>query len=248
VNTVITHRNRWALLAALVAPLCLCAVLVPFRATFTNAAAAVLLIAVVVAVAVAGRRFAGIVATVSSALWFDFFLTVPYDRFEISHRNDIETMVCILVVGIIVTDWAARSRHHFQASNDTSGFVGMIHDLAALGAGSESVDAIIERAQTSIAELLELRSCRFEEQIADPPLARIGPQGEVLHVGLLWPVDNIGIPGPQAEILAQWRGHVVGRFVLTPTPGLPVSVERRMVATSLAELAAAALLESRPVG
>jgi hypothetical protein len=151
-------------------------------------------------------------------------------------------------VGIIVTEWAARSRHHFQASNDTSGFVGMIHDLAALGAGSESVDAIIERAQTSIAELLELRSCRFEEQIADPPLARIGPQGEVLHVGLLWPVDNIGIPGPQAEILAQWRGHVVGRFVLTPTPGLPVSVERRMVATSLAELAAAALLESRPVG
>jgi hypothetical protein len=220
VKVIISHRNRWAVLAALVAPLGLCALLVPLRASFTNSAAALLLVAVIAAVAVAGRRFAGFVASVSSALWFDFFLTRPYDQFAISHRNDIETMVCILVVGFIVTELAARSRHHFEASNETS----------------------------SLSQLLELRDCRFEAHMSDPPLARIGPSGEVTHVGLLWPVDNIGIPGPQAEILAQWRGHVMGRFVLTPTPGLPVSIERRAVATSLAELVAAALLESRPVG
>lgn len=247
-KVIISHRNRWAVLAALVAPLGLCALLVPLRASFTNSAAALLLVAVIAAVAVAGRRFAGFVASVSSALWFDFFLTRPYDQFAISHRNDIETMVCILVVGFIVTELAARSRHHFEASNETSDFVDMIHGLAVLGAGSESLETIIERAESSLSQLLELRDCRFEAHMSDPPLARIGPSGEVTHVGLLWPVDNIGIPGPQAEILAQWRGHVMGRFVLTPTPGLPVSIERRAVATSLAELVAAALLESRPVG
>ena len=247
-KAVTKYRNRWALLAAVVAPLGLCALLVPFRSSFTNSAAALLLVAVIVAVAVAGRRFAGFVASVSSALWFDFFLTKPYDQFVISHRNDIETMVCILVVGFIVTELAARSRHHFQASNETSDFVDMIHGLAVLGAGSESLESIIERAETSLSQLLDLRACKFEVNISDPPLARIVPSGEVTHVGLLWPVDNIGIPGPQAEILAQWRGHVVGRFVLTPTPGLPVSIERRAVATSMAELVAAALLEARPVG
>jgi hypothetical protein len=248
VEAIISYRNRWAVLAALVAPVGLCALLVPFRATFTNSAAALLLVAVIAATAVAGRRFAGFVASVSSALWFDFFLTKPYDQFVISHRNDIETMVSILVVGIIVTELAARSRHHLEASNETSDFVDMIHGLAVLGAGSESLQTIIERAESSLSQLLELRERRFEAHASDPPLARIGPSGEVTHVGLLWPVDNIGIPGPEAEILAQWRGHVMGRFVLTPTPGLPVSIERRAVATSLAELVAAALLESRPVG
>jgi hypothetical protein len=39
----------------------------------------------------------------------------------------------------------------------------------------------------------------------------------------------------------------MGRFVLTPTPGRPVSLERRVVAQSLAELVGAALYDRRPV-
>jgi hypothetical protein len=247
VKAVLKHRSWWALLAGLAAPLTLSAVLVPFRGSFANAAAALLLVGVVAAVAVAGNRVTGLVASLSSALWFDFFLTRPYDRFVISHRNDIETTVCLLVVGLVVTELAARSRHHFRAANEGSHFVEMIHSLADLAAGTEPIDQIVERASASLRSLLELRECRFEEGLVEPPLARIGSDGEVLHVGLLWPVDNIGIPGPEAEILAQWRGQVMGRFVLTPTPGRPVSLERRVVAQSLAELVGAALYDRRPV-
>jgi hypothetical protein len=41
--------------------------------------------------------------------------------------------------------------------------------------------------------------------------------------------------------VAQWRGREVGRFVLTPTPGVPVSRERRVAAVSLVDLVAATL-------
>jgi hypothetical protein len=247
VKAVLKHRSWWALLAGLAAPLTLSAVLVPFRGSFANAAAALLLVGVVAAVAVAGNRFTGLVASLSSALWFDFFLTRPYERLVISHRSDIETTACLLVVGLAVTELAARSRHHFRAANEGSDFVEMIHSLTDLASGTEPIDAIVERASDSLRSLLELRECRFEEQLAKPPLARIEADGEVLHVGLLWPVDSIGIPGPEAEIIAQWRGQVMGRFVLTPTPGRPVSLERRVVAQSLAELVGAALYDRRPV-
>ena len=68
-----------------------------------GSAAALVLVAVVVAVAADGDRLAGFVAAVSAALSFDFFLTVPYERFSRSHRADIETAISLFVVGMDVT-------------------------------------------------------------------------------------------------------------------------------------------------
>jgi hypothetical protein len=76
-------------------------------------------------------------------------------------------------------------------------------------------------------------------------MARILIDGEVLHVGMHWPVDELGIPGPEAEIVTQWRGRTLGRFVLTPTPGEPVSQERRAVAALLGTIVAAGLATAR---
>jgi hypothetical protein len=68
-------RDRLAVLAALVVPVAVAAVLVPFRASIPNTDAALALVLVVVAVAANGYRLAGILAAVSTAVWFDFFLT-----------------------------------------------------------------------------------------------------------------------------------------------------------------------------
>jgi K+-sensing histidine kinase KdpD len=46
------------------------------------------------------------------AVWFDFFLTQPYERFTITRRTDIETTVLLLVIGVAVTEiavWGAAS-------------------------------------------------------------------------------------------------------------------------------------------
>ena len=103
----------------------------PFRSSFANTASALILVAVIVAVAALGNRVSGFVATVSATLWFDFFLTRPYEKLAITHRPDIETALSLFVVGIIVTELAARNRHH-HATAEEADFVGLIHDVSEL--------------------------------------------------------------------------------------------------------------------
>jgi hypothetical protein len=225
---------------AVTAPLAVTAVLIPFRASFTNAGAALILVAVVVAVSVAGSRVSGVVASASSALWFDVFLTRPYEKLAISHRPDVESTICLLAVGLVVSELAARSRHHFRVSSEESRYVAMVRELMDL-AQDTTGDRLIERTKPMLRDLLDLRDCRFDVRPSSPPRARILASGDVVHVGLRWPVEESGIPGPQAEILTQWRGRMLGRFVITPTPGVPVSQERRAVAALLATVVAAAV-------
>jgi hypothetical protein len=215
------------------------AVLVPFRTNFTNAGAALILVAVIVTLSLGGTRFTGFVASAFSALWFDFFLTRPYDELSISHRPDVETTICLLVVGLMVSELAARLRHLLRVSSEEENYVAMVRELTELAQNSPKT--LIERADDMLMEVLDLRACRFEAQPSDPPMARVLSSGEVVHVGMHWPVNAMGIPGPEAEIAAQWRGRFVGRFVITPTPGASISEERRAVAALLATIVASGL-------
>jgi len=245
VQRVIRYRAHLMIATSLLAPLALALVLVPLRDSFATPAAALVMLAVVVAVAVAGGRVDGLLASVSAALWFDFLLTRPHQRLAISHRGDLETTVALLVVGAIVSELAARNRHHLRSSSEASNYVTMVHDLAQRAANATPVPEVIARASIMLTELLTLRSCRYEPVAPEPPLARIVSDGQVIHVGLHWPVREIGIPGPEAEIAVQWCGQRLGRFVLTPTPGRPVSRERRIVAVALVDVVAATLASRR---
>ena len=66
-------RDRLAVLAALVVPVVVAVILVPFRSSIPNTDAALVMILVVVAVAANGYRLAGILAALSVAVWFDFW-------------------------------------------------------------------------------------------------------------------------------------------------------------------------------
>ncbi|MGA7834361.1 MAG: DUF4118 domain-containing protein [Acidimicrobiales bacterium] len=234
--------RQWVMLVlALAGPLVVAAVIEPFRSQFAGSAAALIFIAVIVALSVVGNRVVGFVATLSSVVWFDFFLTRPYERLAISHRPDLETAICLLVVGLMVTELAARTLHYSRVSNEESEFISEVQRLSEFANGPATGDEVISRAIPSLVWLLGLRECHFDVDLVDPPLARIGPRGEVVHVGLQWPVDQMGIPGPEAEIVVQWRGYRLGRFVLTPTPGEPISRERRVVAVLVANVVAATL-------
>ena len=67
VRNDLQHRDRLAVAGGVVAPIVIAAVLVPFRGTFANTAAALVMVLVIVAVAVSGKRVAGVVASLSSA-------------------------------------------------------------------------------------------------------------------------------------------------------------------------------------
>jgi K+-sensing histidine kinase KdpD len=86
-------------------------VLLPWRGSWSNTNVALLLVVAVVAVAAAGSRLAGALAAVSAAVWFDFFFTLPYERFTISHSADVTTFVLLLAVGLAVSQLAAWARH-----------------------------------------------------------------------------------------------------------------------------------------
>lgn len=237
------YRDQIAFAAAVVLPLGVAAVLVPFRADFANTASALILVAVIVAVAALGNRFSGFVATVGATLWFDVFLTQPYGRLAITHRPDIETAVCLFVVGIIVTELAARSRHHHASATEEADHVGLIYDTSELVASGATAAEVCERVRSALVALLHLRACRYETA-PDPsarPMMRLEHDGQVLLGGRVWGVDRMGLPGPEIELLVQHRGHVLGRFVLTPTPGLEVPLQPRVVAVALADQVGASL-------
>ena len=103
-------RDRAAVLAGLLAPLAASAILLPWRPSWSNTNVALLLVVVVVAVAAIGNRFAGALAAVSAAAWFDFFFTRPYERFTIHGSTDITTAILLLAVGLAVSQLAARAR------------------------------------------------------------------------------------------------------------------------------------------
>jgi len=90
-----TRKGPLVNLCGVLAPLIVAACLVPARAALAGTAAALILVAVVAAVAILGSRLAGVLAAASSGLWFDFFLTRPYERLAISHRADLETTISL---------------------------------------------------------------------------------------------------------------------------------------------------------
>src|SRR6202044_1905679 len=180
-------RTRLAVLAGVAAPLALAAVLVPFRAGFPNTDAALAMLLVVVAVAANGDRLAGVLAAVSTAVWFDFFLTQPYERFTITRRADIETTVLLLIIGVAVTEIAVWGHRQRAAASRRSGYLAGINDAARTVAAGSSAAALPDQVSDQLARLLSLRSCEFQYGRAglDQP-GRIERDGRVTVAGASW--------------------------------------------------------------
>jgi hypothetical protein len=221
-------------ICGLVLPLAVSAALIPARSTLANTAAALVLVAVIAGVAIFGSRVSGILASISSGVWFDFFLTRPYERFTINQRADLETTISLLVVGVIVTELAARSRYHRAVAGEEADYVNLIHEIGEMVAIGELAGNVVQRACEALVGLLDLRSCRYE---SGPP-AQHRPtvlfDGRVLNAGAIWGISSLGLPGPEVDLPVNFGGRTVGRFVLVPTPGAPIKPQRLIVAVAIA--------------
>ncbi len=213
----------------------------PFRSTFAATASALVFVAVIVAVAVVGNRTAGILATVSSTLWFDFFLTRPYERLAIADRADVETAVSLFIVGVVVTELAARNRHHHSVATEEADLIGLIYRFSELVAAGAPETEVIALTRQELIALLGLRDCRFEHGGGERPRLTLEHDARVFLGGNLCAVEDVGLPGPEIDLFVHTRGRVAGRFVLTPTPGLPVPYQQRVVAVALTDQVGTAL-------
>jgi Domain of unknown function (DUF4118) len=221
-------------ICGLVLPAAVSAALVPARASLANTAAALVLVAVIAGIAIFASRAAGIIASVSSGIWFDFFLTRPYERFAISQRADLETTISLFVVGLIVTELAARSRHHRTVAGEEADYIHLIHEIGEMVAIGELSGIVVERASEDLIGLLSLRSCTYEAGTPAPHRPTVLFDGRVLNAGAIWGTSTLGLPGPELDLPVNFGGRTVGRFVLIPAPGMPVKPERLIVAVAIA--------------
>jgi hypothetical protein len=237
-------RDRIAILAALVAPLVVAAVLLPFRATWSNTNVALLLVVAVVGVAAIGNRVAGGLAAVWAAVWFDFFFTLPYYQFTIRSSADVTTAVLLLLTGLAVSQLAARARRLKVIAITDAGYLAQIHETALLAQSATSGDAVIDHVKEQLTGLLDLEGARFEygSLLGHPP--RLEPDGTVIVGRSRCDVEQQGLPGEEIEVRTFGNGQYYGRFMLKARPGSKPSLQARLVAVTLADQAGRALTAS----
>jgi len=234
-------RDLAAFAAAVAAPLAVAAILLPWRSSWANTNVALLLVVVVVAVSAIGNRIAGALAAVGAAVWFDFFFTVPYERFTISRSSDVTTFILLLVVGVAVSQVAAWARRLKVITVAGENYLTQIHDSAALAQSARAPDAVVERVREQLIGVLDLRDCRFEYGVLMGHPPRLEQDGTVTTSNGRLDVDLSGLPAEDIELRTFGNGQYYGRFMMTPKPGARPSAQARLVAVTLADTAGRAL-------
>lgn len=234
--------------AALGLPLAVCAALHPLRDSVSDANTVLLLVLVVVAVAATGRRTAGVVAALSSAVWFDFFLTAPYLRFAIADRDDVETAVLLTAVGLAVTELALWGQRQQASASGRAGYLDGLVSAAAMAADADvSSSALTGVVSLQLVDVLGVEECRFR---AGGPSGRprLLDDGSVVHDGAELDVDRTGLPTwDVVELPVRSGRRAAGTFVLTSAARTArPTLEQRLVAVALAEQVGAAFLRPTP--
>jgi hypothetical protein len=227
-------RDLWALAAAFAGPLAASGVLLPFRASWSNTNVALLQVVVVVAVAVAGNRAAGMLAAVGAAVWFDFFFTLPYYRLTIRSSDDVTTAVLLLVTGLAVSQLAAWARRLKVTAVTGESYLATMHGTAALAQASRAPEAVAEYVGGLLAGLLDLQEWRFEYGSLRSRPPRLESDGAVIDGDSTCDVEKAGLPA-ELELRVFGNGRYYGRFVMRARPWARPALRARLVAVALAE-------------
>lgn len=236
-------RRNLALLRFLsvATPLAVSGLLYLTRAAFPGPAAALVLVLLVVGASATGDRISGILAAVSSAVGFDYFLTVPYLDLHIADPGDIEVAVMLLVVGFAVNElalWGGRQR---AAAGQQAGFIAGIAEAAGLvAAGASDVD-VAKTVAGHIQRLLNADRVEYQQR---PPTGEepvVQRDGTLVLDGSELSPQTDGLPSDRPlAVPVTKQGHVVGHFQVTvATQLVRASAEQLRIAVLLADQLAA---------
>jgi hypothetical protein len=239
-------RTSVLLAAALVLPVAVSALLATMRDVVDNQNAALVLVLVVVAVAAGGHRPSAIVAALSSTAWFDFFLTQPYNSFTINDRDDVETAVLLMLVGLAVSEIALWGRRQQARASERHGYLDGVVSAARMAAeGDTPASAVVTFVADQIVDVLGVDRCEFNG--GNPgPHPRLNRNGSVTRDGNVIDVDRSGLPTHDVtELVVQNNGRTFGYFALISASRVVWPTrEQRLVAVTLAEQAGVALAGS----
>lgn len=226
-----------AWVVALAGPVVVSVALIPLRDEIRSSNVSLVLVLVVVIAAVLGGRVGGAVAALVSFASFDFFFTRPYSSFTINSRDDVETAVLLLVVGLIVGELVVRARRSEIRAEVSRAEVVRVRRLSELAAGGERAGRLIGIVQGELVSFLPVSACRFEALPFHEDLP------EITHQGVLVPgIEESGpsIADGRVALPVYGAGRPVGRFVLDlelneGTTGIALPPEDRALAMALAD-------------
>jgi hypothetical protein len=209
--------------------------LVGIRGEISNVNVALALVLVVLVAARLGGRRAGAMSGLVAAMAFDFFHTRPYGLLKIANANDAFTTVLLLVVGLVMGEVVERSGRFKERLDDDRRQLRRIHRVAGLAAsGAQEGGDLVRSVAAELMDTLRLVDCRFET----PPFLTELPHLDLDGTagGSMPRLSRRGyrLPATGVDLRVVGQRGVVGRFVLVPGEGAPVSSERLLVAVSLA--------------
>jgi K+-sensing histidine kinase KdpD len=244
--TVDAREHRSLLLgAAVVLPAVICAVFAGFRDQVPSDIALLVLVLVVVAAAAPGDRVAGVVAAISGGVWFDFFLTRPYQQFTIADPDDVAVTVLLVLIGIAVTEVALWGRRQQARASRRAGYLdGALRTAEVVAARERSATELVDLVSGQLVDLLGIAACRFTlGPVQDARLATLHHDGSVTRGGRTLNVDRDGLPTDEETALLVTRGEeTLGHFTLTAAGDIAYPTqEQRRVAVLLAHQVAAVL-------
>jgi Domain of unknown function (DUF4118) len=227
--------------AAVAAPVALTAALLPWRDQVPTATVALGLAVLVSLLAAIGTRVSALIAAVSAALCFDVGFTQPYGSLAISHPQDIETTVLLLVGGLIVGQLSARNRRNRGLAVQTTEDLAHIQAVAEMMAAGAAPDEVVAAVARELQSMLRLRDCWFETSRPDRPGPTIDRNGNLSWGRIWWGFGTLGLPGKEITIEVEHDERRLGRYVLVAEPGTRVRRDQLRAAITLADQARAAL-------
>ena len=212
------------------------AALVSVRDHFAAVNVVLILVLFVLIGAVIGGRTAGAVSAVAAAVSFDFFYTQPYNSLKIDSAQDVETTVLLLIVGIAIGEIVARADRIRDAVSGGRRELNRLHRVARLAADGEAIEDLISAVAAELTATLELNRCTYQEVPYSGTYPRLEQTGAISGTNLVrYTKHGYELPHEGVELPVVVNDQIVGRFVMIPTPGVGVSVDRRMVAITLAD-------------
>ena len=241
-NSVVKITKRYPLWLALAGPLAAAAAMVPLRDHLPNTDLALVMVVAVALVVLPGSRTAALVAGVSAGVWFDFFLTRPYEKFTIQGSTDIQTTVLLAVTAVLIGEIALRRRLARTDHKTAHDEMVSLYVTAEMLANGSAADQVVKLVAEQLTELLFLVDCRFEPTASHLDLPMLDRAGELDYPGLSWSARTQGLPNRQVLLPVESQGRWLGAYVLRgPTLAVPLSHDRRLAAIALSDLAGAAL-------
>jgi K+-sensing histidine kinase KdpD len=214
--------------------------LVPVRDVIGSANVALVLAVEVVAAAAFGERLAGTVTAVLAAVAFDVAHTQPYGSLKVANADDLLAGALLLVVGLVAGELAERL-HATRRRRSQLGELQRLRRVASRASSGDTSEDLTLQVGAELRECLSLRDCWYEPAPFLAELPRLEPDGSLSSRTYRWAAGGFELPRDGVVIPVWVADRPVGRFVLAPTAGVGVPIERRLVALALVDQLAVVL-------